>query len=319
MSSRPEPTRRDFLRASVGGLGAALGAPLAGLSASALAPARLAAQQRLPTRPIPSTGEELPIVGLGSSAPVLEIPTEGVEPVVRVIHALLEGGGRVVDTSIRPEEIDAPFGRVLQRPEIAAEIFVCTKLNTEDAETGVAQMRQTQRLFGRRTLDLVQIESLRGLDHHWPRLREWKASGEARYIGVTVSENANHERLEAFMRRESPDFIHVNYSLMEPAAEERILPLARERGFAVLVNRPFMNGSYFRRTAGRALPEWAADFECETWAQFSIKYILANPAVTVVLTETTDPEHMTENVAAGLGRLPDATARRRMREVAATI
>jgi diketogulonate reductase-like aldo/keto reductase len=312
-------TRRDFLRTSLGGLGAALGVPFTGLGASLGAPLRLLAQQSLPARPIPSTGEALPIVGLGSSAPVLEIPDEGVEPVVRVIEILLEHGGRVVDTSVRPEEIDAPFGQVLQRPEIAGEIFLCTKINTTDAETGVAQMRQTQRLFGRRTMDLVQVESLRGIEHHWPRLQEWKASGEARYIGVTVAENSNHQRIEAFMRSESPDFVHVNYSLLEPNAEERILPLARDRGFAVLINRPFMNGSYFSRTAGRALPEWSADFDCETWAQFSLKYILANPAVTCVLTETTNPAHMAENARAGLGRFPDEATRRRMRDVAATI
>jgi diketogulonate reductase-like aldo/keto reductase len=319
MISRLDHTRRDFLRASVGGLAAALGAPLAGLEASELRSASPAAQQSLPARPIPSTGEELPIVGLGSTAPVLEIPSHGVEPVVSVIETLLEEGGRVVDTSVRPAEIDAPFGQVLQRPAIREEIFLCTKINAPDAETGAGQMRQTQRLFGRRTMDLVQIESLRGLEPLWPRLREWKESGEARYIGVTVSESSNHDSLEAFMRREAPDFVHVNYSLLEPDAEERILPLARDRGFAVLVNRPFMNGSYFRRTAGRTLPDWAADFDCETWAQFSIKYILADPAVTVVLTETTNPEHMAENVAAGRGRLPDDAARRRMREVAATI
>jgi len=300
-------TRRAFVKA-VGGAGALLTLRVP-----------LLAQERLPTRPIPSTGEELPIVGLGSSAPVLEIPTEGTQPVIDVIRTLLAEGGRVVDTSVREEAIDAPFGQVLQRPEIRDEVFLCTKVNTPDADAGVAQMRQTQRLFGRRTMDLIQIESLRGVDHHWPRLREWKESGEARYIGVTVAENPNHERLEAFMRAESPDFVHVNYSLMEPNAEERILPLARDRGFAVLINRPFMNGSYFSRTAGRALPAWAADFDCETWAQFSLKYILANPAVTVVLTETTDTAHMAENVAAGFGRLPDEPTRRRMREVAATI
>jgi aryl-alcohol dehydrogenase-like predicted oxidoreductase len=121
------------------------------------------------------------------------------------------------------------------------------------------------------------------------------------------------------MRRESPDFVHVNYSLLEPGVEERILPLARDRGMAVLVNRPFMNGTYFGRVEGRALPEWVADFGCETWAQFSLKYILANPAVTCVLTETTNPEHMDENVRAGFGRLPDEDERRRMREVAATL
>jgi diketogulonate reductase-like aldo/keto reductase len=307
------PTRRDFIAQL-----AALGVPLAGLGGLG-ARAPIFAQQSLPTRPIPSTGEELPVVGLGSSAPVLEIPTEGTGPVVEVIHTLLEHGGRVVDTSVRIESIDAPFGQVLQRPDISDEIFLCTKLNTPDAATGVAQMRQTQRLFGRRTMDLVQVESLRGIEQHWARLRDWKESGEARYIGVTVAENSNHERLEAFMRSESPDFLHVNYSLMEPSAELRLLPLAADRGFAVLINRPFMNGSYFSRTVGRPLPEWAAGFDCETWAQFSLKYILSNPAVTVVLTETTSPEHMAENVAAGLGRLPDEATRRRMRDVAATI
>lgn len=121
------------------------------------------------------------------------------------------------------------------------------------------------------------------------------------------------------MRSESPDFVHVNYSLLERGAEDRILPLARDRGFAVLINRPFMNGSYFGRTAGRPLPEWAAEFDCRTWAQFSIKYILSNPAVTCVVAETTDTEHMLDNVGGGLGRLPDEQLRQRMREVAATL
>jgi diketogulonate reductase-like aldo/keto reductase len=307
MTSSPGLTRRDWLL-RLGGLGALLSAP-----------PRLFGQDGLPTRAIPATGELLPIVGLGSSAPVLEIPTEGVEPLANVIRMLIEMGGRVVDTSVRTEEIDAVFGRLLQEADIRDGIFLATKINTPDAETGVAQMRQTQRLFGRRTVDLIQIESLRGLEHHWPRLREWKESGETRYVGVTVSQTSNHAALESFMRRESPDFVHMNYSVLERDAEERLLPLARDRGFAVLINRPFMNGSYFRRVASRPLPPWAADFDCETWAQFSIKYILANPAVTCVLTETTNPEHMEENVRAGFGRLPDEATRRRMREVASSL
>jgi diketogulonate reductase-like aldo/keto reductase len=290
---------------------------LAGAAISA--PPSLYAQQRLPSRRIPTTGEALPVVGLGSSAVVLEIPEEGPEPVAAVIRSLMANSGRVVDTSVRTEEIDAAFGRVLQQPDIRDGIFLATKLNTPDAATGVAQMRQTQRLFARRTVDLIQVESLRGVEHHWPRLKEWKESGETRYIGVTVSENENHERLEQFMRAESPDFVHVNYSLLERGAEARLLPLAADRGFAVLINRPFMNGSYFRRTAGRALPEWAADFDCHSWAQFSIKYILANAAVTCVVAETTDTKHMLDNIGGGLGRFPDENLRRRMREVAATL
>lgn len=300
-------TRRTFL------------GQLALAGAALSAPRSLLAQERLPTRRVPTTGEELPIVGLGSSAVVLEIPDAGPEPVAAVIRSLMANSGRVVDTSVRTEEIDAIFGRVLQEPDIRDGIFLATKLNTPDAVTGIAQMRQTQRLFARRTVDLVQVESLRGIEHHWPRLQEWKASGETRYIGVTVAENFNHERMEQFMRAESPDFVHVNYSVLERGAEDRLLPLAQDRGFAVLINRPFMNGSYFGRTAGRPLPEWAAEFDCHSWAQFSIKYILANLAVTCVLTETTDTEHMLDNIGGGLGRLPDENLRRRMREVAAAL
>ncbi len=301
------PTRRRFL-GQVAAAGTALSVPPA-----------IFAQERLPSRSIPTTGEMLPIVGLGSSAVVLEIPENGPDPVADVIRTLIAEGGRVVDTSVRTEAIDSVFGRVLQQADIRSGIFLATKLNTTEAETGIAQMRQTQRLFARPTVDLIQVESLRGIEHHWPRLQEWKASGETRYIGVTVAENFNHEPLEAFMLRERPDFVHLNYSLLERNAEERLLPLAQDRRFAVLVNRPFMNGSYFGRTAGRPLPEWAAEFDCETWAQFSIKYILGNPAVTCVLAETTDTAHMIDNIGGGLGRLPSEELRSRMREVAANL
>lgn len=303
-----QSTRRAFLL----GMG--------GLAAAALAaPGRLLAQERLPTRAIPSTGERLPIVGFGSTKAVLEIPTEGAEPVAAVIRQLLRMGGRVVDTSVRTPDIDRVFGRVLQEPDIRAGIFLATKINTPDAETGVEQMRQTQRLFDRRQVDLIQVESLRGIEHHWPRLQEWKAAGATRYVGVTVSQNANHGPLADFLGRESPDFVHVNYSLLEPGVEDRILPLARDRGMAVLVNRPFVNGGWFGRVADRELPAWAEDFDCRTWAQFSLKYILSNPAVTCVLTETTNPLHMEENIQAGLGRMPTEAERRRMRDVVAAL
>ena len=297
------PTRRDFLL------------ELAALGALASGPGRLRAQERLPTRPIPGTSESLPVVGLGSSKPVLEIPSEGTEPLARVIRTLVELGGRVVDTSPRSEDIDARFGEVLLAPDLEDRLFLATKIFTDGADAGVGQMRQMQRTFGRRTMDLVQVEALRDVDAHWPNLRRWKETGEARFVGVTVASDDLHERLESFMRRERPDFVHLNYSVAEPGAEERLLPLASDLGMAVLVNRPFMNGSYFSRTAGAPVPEWAAAFDCTSWAQFSLKYILAHPAVTCVLTETTDPVHMEENVRAGLGRLPDEAARRRMKEV----
>ena len=299
----PRPSRRDFLVQTLG-LGALLSHP-----------AHLLAQERLPTRTIPVSGEAIPVIGFGSSKPVMEIPTEGTEPIVNVLRTLLRYGGRVVDTSPRTEEIDQEFGRVLQDPQVRDQLFLTAKININGEQNGIDQWLQTQRLFGRRTVDLLQVESLRDIDLHWPNVRAWKDSGEARYIGVTVSANARHGLMETFMRANSPDFVHVNYSPMENRAEERVLPLAQDRGMAVLINRPFMNGSYFGMVAGKELPAWAADFDCETWAQFSLKYVLANPAVTCVLTETTNPEHMEENIHAAFGRLPDESAKRRMREL----
>jgi len=303
MAMFSESTRREFL-VQLGGLGVMLAQPQLAFG-----------QQPLPTRMIPGTDESLPVIGLGSSKPVLEIPTEGTEPVAAVIRMLLEHGGRLVDTSPRTPDIDAEFGRVLAEPDIRDGIFLATKINTPSEETGIQQLEQTERLFGRRTIDLVQVESLRGLQFHWPNLQEMKDSGAARYIGVTVSSYRNFDRLEAFMRTGSPDFVHVNYSVIETRAEERILPLAQDLGMGVIINRPFMNGMYFGQVSDRELPPWTTDFDCVSWAQFSLKYILAHPAVTCVLTETTNPEHMEENIQAGFGRVPDLTTKQRMREV----
>jgi diketogulonate reductase-like aldo/keto reductase len=160
----------------------------------------------------------------------------------------------------------------------------------------------------------MQIFSLTDVETHWPSLRGWKASGEARYIGVTVSEMRLHQAVEQFVRREKPDVFQVNYSITERQAEERILPMATELGIPVIINRPFMNGAYFRRLEKTPLPEWTKEFDCHSWSDFSLKYILANPSVTCVLTETTNPAHMEENARAAFGALPDAAARQRMRQ-----
>jgi len=308
MATRNYTTRRDFLL-RMAGVGAVLATPRAVLGG---APPQ---QIPLPTRPIPGTNETLPIVGFGSSKPVLEIPTEGTEPVAAVIRMLLEHGGRVVDTSPRTPEIDAEFSQVLTAPEFGDRLFVATKINTDGEASGIEQMRQNQRLVGSRTLDLLEVESMRDLDVHWPNVLRWKDSGEARYIGVTTSSIPQHEAFESFMRTQPLDFVQVNYSVMEPNAEERLLPLAQDLGLAVLINRPFMNGTYFPRVSGQELPEWAAEFDCASWAQFSLKYILTHPAVTCALTETTNPDHMAENIGAAFGRLPDEATKRRMREL----
>jgi diketogulonate reductase-like aldo/keto reductase len=276
------------------------------------------ARQAMPTRNIPATGEALPIVGLGSSKVVEEIAKNGDEPVRQVLRALVAQGGRVVDTWPRNAANDGRFGTVINEPDLR-RLFITTKIDRVGKDAGIAQFREAQQLYGRTPIDLVQIFSLTDLNTHWPSLRAWKDAGHARYIGVTVSEPRLHADLEAFLRREQPDFTQVNYSITERAAEERLLPLAAGRGVAVMVNRPFMNGTLFRRLEGTPLPPWAAEIGCTTWAQFSLKYILAHPAVTCVLTETSNPHHMDENAAASRGVLPDEKTRRRMREFIAQV
>lgn len=288
------------------------------LSAAGIAgfgPTWSVAKEEMPVRPIPSTGEMLPVVGLGSSKVVSRVAQDGTEPLAAVLRALIAAGGRVIDTWPRDPENDAGLGRVLSEPDLRDALFVTSKIDRTGKEAGLQQFRQTQRLYGRETLDLVQVFNLTDVESQWPVLEELKAEGHARYIGVTVSKYALYERLTGFLKKVTPDFVQVNYSITERRAEERLLRLAGDMGLGVLINRPFMNGAYFRKLEDRPLPSWAADFDCESWAQFSLKYILAHPAVTCVLTETSNPLHMAENAAASRGRMPDETARARMRKL----
>lgn len=291
-------SRRDFI--------ALLGA--LGVSATARG---ASAQQSMPLRRIPSTGEMLPIIGLGSSKPVSEIAAKGTEPIEAILRALVEHGGRVVDTWPRDAAHDAAFGRVLNEEGLRGKLFVTTKVS-DSGKTGTAQIEESLRSYGRKTIDLAQVFSLVDIDTHWPMLRDWKSSGRARYIGVTVSEYRLFEKLEEFLRREKPDFVQLNYSITERRAEERLLPLAHERGIAVLINRPFMNGDYFKRLANKPLPPWAQEAGILSWAEFSLKYILPHPAITCVLTETSNPAHMIANAKAAYGPMPDEATRRKM-------
>lgn len=301
------PGRRDFL------------ALLSMLPLTNAASALLLAQQKVPTRRIPVSGEMIPVIGLGSSKVVEEIAARGDEPLRQVLRALVAHGGSVVDTWPRNPANDARFGTVINDAEFRDRLFVTTKVDRPGKDAGLAQLRQAHQNYGRKVIDLAQIFSLTDVDTHWPTLREWKDSGQARYVGVTVSELRRHADLESFLKRERPDFIQVNYSITERESEDRVIPLAADRGAAIVINRPFMNGAYFKRLEGRPLPPWATEFGASTWAQFSLKYILSNPRVTCVLTETSNPKHMEENAQAALGRLPDENARKRMREFIATV
>ena len=285
------------------------------LGLSGIGPSELLAREQMPSRQIPGTNESLPIIGLGSSKPVSQIADRGTDHIAAVLRELVAKGGSVVDTWPRNPANDTAFGQVINKPDLRKSLFIASKIDKVGKEAGIRQFRDTQRLYQRDTVDLMQIFSLTDLDTQWPNLKDWKASGEARYIGVTVANASLYEDLERFLRKEKPDFVQINYSITERGAEERMLPMFRDQGVAVIVNRPFMNGEYFRRLGQRPVPKWAAEFDCESWAQFSLKYILPHPAITCVLTETSNPAHMAENARAAFGPMPDDAERKRMTAV----
>jgi diketogulonate reductase-like aldo/keto reductase len=286
---------------------------LAGLLGTACIPAAIA-QRAMPRRRIPGTDETLPVVGLGSSKVVAEIAENGSAPVAAVLRELIANGGSLVDTWPRNEANDRVFGEVINLPDLRHALFVTTKIDQTGREAGIRQFEATLRNYGREQIDLAQIFSLTDVNTHWPTLRSFKDDGRARYVGVTVADAGLYDALESFLARETPDFVQINYSITERESETRFLPMLADRGIGVIINRPFMNGAYFRRLENDALPDWTQEFECHTWAQFSLKYILANSNLTAVLTETSNPAHMEENAQTAFGPLPDAAARQRMRE-----
>ena len=185
-------------------------------------------------------------------------------------------------------------------------------VSADDTQAGRQSITESQEIQGKEILDLLQINRLGDVESQWRNLREWKEAGMTRYIGVAIAGKKFYDAVIALIETGTADFAQVNYSMLEPEAGERLLPLAQDKGVAIVVNRPFINGRYFRLVGDKELPEWAAEFDCHSWAQFSLKFILAHPAVNCVLTETANPDHARENLAAGFGRLPDKRTRQRM-------
>ncbi len=270
-------------------------------------------------RPIPSSGEKIPAVGLGTWR-TFDVGASATEraPLKDVLQRFAELGGRVVDSSPMYGAAESVVGNLATDLAITDTLFLATKVWTSGRDTGVAQMEQSLRRLRRQRLDLMQIHNLLDWRTHLRTLREWKAAGRVRYVGVTHYTSSAYDELERVLRGEPLDFIQVNYSLGEREAERRILPLARDRGVAVLANRPFSEGGLFQRVRGRALPEWAAALDCESWAQFFLKWILAHSAVTCVIPATSRPQHLVDNMKAGTGSLPDAATRERMAALVAT-
>ncbi len=264
-------------------------------------------------RPIPRGNESLPAVGLGTWQ-VFDVagdPT-GLDQARDTLRSFAAGGGRVVDSSPMYGSSESVTGELAAELGVAPKLFVATKVWTSGQRAGVEQMEESMRRLRVDRLDLMQVHNLVDTATHLATLREWKAAGRVRYLGVTHYHGGAHADLERALARNDVDFLQVNYSLAEPEAERRLLRVAADRGVAVLVNRPFAEGAMFRRVQGQPVPDWAQKAGCGSWAQYFLKWILAQPAVTCVIPGTRNPRHVADNLAAAAGPLPDAALRARM-------
>ena len=263
-------------------------------------------QARIATRPIPSTGEPLPIIGFGSSS---IFSSNDFSSAAALLDALRDAGGKFIDTW---PPAQATFGRYARENSAHDDLFLGTNISPQNADANRKALASAKEKEGKETLDLIQLPRPTDISWQWPVVRRWKEEGHARYIGIAVTGQQFFDDVETLLQSGETDFIQINYSMLEPESGARLLPLARDKGVAVVTNRPFMNGQYFPRVSGKELPTWAADFDCHSWAQFSLKWILANPIVNCTLTETTKLHHAVDNLSAGLGRLPDGRERARM-------
>ena len=301
-------SRRDFLvRASA--LGAAATLPLGAM-----------AQETMIAREIPGTDERLPVIGLGAPSVFYKTPPEGPELARSLVRAMFDMGGRVMDTPafFRP---DPPvIGPLLNEMGLQDDLFLTGKISVRGKQEGISHMDRLIANLNKRPMDLIMALNLWDLENHWPTLVAAKADGRVRYIGASLTnirnvDNFDREPIERFMRERRPDFFLLGYSMFQNEPEARLLPLAADLGIGIIVGEAFKttkDGAFFSVTAGKELPEWAAEFDCESWAQFGLKYIVSHPAVTTVVTETSKVRHVIDNMHGGYGRLPDQAMRERM-------
>jgi len=266
------------------------------------------AAERLPTRLIPGTDEALPIVGLGNSRVFAAADQKAAS---RVLDTFLEYGGGYVDISGSSR---FTVGKIIADRGAQQKTFLGNYLTGQNLDEMRAEIRKLQSVQGDGPLDLSMKRDVADLGERADQFRTLKEEGLLRYVGIGRPHRRFYPAMMQLMNDHVVDFIQVNYSMMEPEAAEQILPLAMDKNIAVVINRPFINGDYFGLVKGHELPEWASDFDCESWAQFSLKYILSNPAVICALTETSNPKHVVDNLGAGFGAMPDEKTRKKMRE-----
>ncbi|MDB5851123.1 MAG: aldo/keto reductase [Rhodoferax sp.] len=260
----------------------------------------------MPTRPIPSTGEALPTVGCGTYIGFDVAPgSPGAQQLPAVLETLFAAGGSVIDSSPMYGRAEAVTGQLLATAQNRDKAFIATKVWTSGRGAGIGQMEQSFERLRTARIDLMQVHNLVDWRTHLATLRGWKEAGRVRYIGITHYTASAYAEVEAVLRAEKLDFLQINYALDDRTAADRLLPLAQERGVAVIVNQPFGGGGLLRKLRSQPLPTWASEIDCTSWAQLLLKFTLAHPAVTCVIPGTSRAEHMRDNVGAGNGRIPD--------------
>jgi len=265
------------------------------------------------SKQIPSSGEQLPVIGLGTlQAFDVGGTAEERAALGEVLKLLANQGGTLVDTSPRYGRAEAVVGDLCAELNLTDELFFATKVFSEGEQAGIDEMATSIEHLHTPVVDLMQVHSMRDWEVHLPSIRKLKEEGKVRYIGITIHRDTGHEQMMQLMREENLDFIQVNYNVIERGAAKEVLPLAQELGVAVMINVPFAKAELFKKTSGIALPDWASDFDCDSWAQFFLKYVISHPAVTCVIPRTGNPHHMADNLMAGFGELPDHDTRLRM-------
>lgn len=298
--------RRDALRLM---LGTGVAATLASASSSLVR----AAPVTMLTRRIPSSGENLPVIGFGTWQ-VFDVGNSAAEraPLEEVLSAFVELGGSVLDSSPMYGKSEEVAGEIAEKLGLRSRLFIATKVWTSGKAAGIEQMEASMRKLRAKPIDLLQVHNLVDVGTHLDTLRAWKKEGRVRYLGITHYTAGGHDAVAKVIASQPIDFVQINYSVGEREAERRLLPLAQERGVAVIANRPFAGGELFSQLRRKPLPAWAAEIDCESWAQLLLKFVISHPAITCAIPATSKVAHLRDNMKAGSGRMPDEGFRARI-------
>ena len=296
--------RREFLGYSAGAMG------LGSLGSTSV----FSQENRLLTKPIPSTGEQMPLIGVGTNRYGSGTSEKNREPLLETLRTFTGLGGKLIDTAPSYRNSEKVLGSIIGEAGLRDDVLMATKCDQRGGARTARQIEQSMAELGYDQIDFMMVHNMRDWEDQLPVIREFQQEGKIRYSGITTSRNSSHKAVADVMRKEPLDAVQINYSLAERNAEEELLPFALEKGIAVIVNVPFDGGSLFNKVKRHALPDWTAEFDCTSWAQFFLKYIVSHPVVNAAIPGTTKVEYAVDNMGASMGRLPDASLRKRQEE-----